>query len=202
MEIRSLPSQVTLETRSGKPVLRGMASVVYNGQPGSEYQLAPKVMERFAPGAFDEWLATNPEIRCCLNHDEEKLIGVTPDTLTLWTDKNGLHYETELDDSTLCRDVQIMVSRKKLKGSSLQFVPDKMEWRKDGDNDIRYIIKAKVYHVSPVYRPAYKNADASLRAEAALRDLQECKDRELHELYEKKLNDLINSMGPKWPYKV
>lgn len=194
MEIREFETSLTLEYRADKtPIIKGLASPVYDGTPLTQCRLDDHVFERFLPGAFDAHLATSPEIFAYAEHNENKLLGITPDTLSLRCDAKGLHYEIVGDETTEFRDAMLKVQNKKYRGSSICFEAKKVEWIKEGGNDIRVIKQAKLVHVSPVKSPAYKATETTV----AMRELQLNHDKELHELREKRLQVIIDTFDAK-----
>lgn len=153
------------EIRSEGNKVIGTASVVYNGNAGTEFKLWDGAIERFAAGAFDKHLATKPDVVALFNHDASLLLGRTPHTLNLRADASGLHYDIQLPDTTVANDLRKLIARGDLRGSSFAFTAEKVEWRKDGGNDIRMIREAQVHDVSVVTKPAYASSSTHLRAE-------------------------------------
>lgn len=187
LETRFYETPIELETRTDKPpTVRGLASPVYDGTPGSEYSLGYNVFERFAPGAFDHWLASKPDIPLFLNHDTAQPL----DWASVWTSNRGLEYSASLDDTTRGKDAAILLSRKRIRGSSIGFVAEKVDWARDGEKDIRLVKQAKLAEISLVYTPAYKNA------EAALREHQLWIEHQATEDIEKKLAEMLHSINP------
>lgn len=152
------------EVRSLGGRIVGTASPAYNGQPGTQYMLWEGAYERFAPGAFDDHLRTQPDVVALFNHNRDWVLGRTPGTLSLRADGNGLHYEISPPDTQVARDVLTSIGRGDLRGSSFAFIPDDVEWFDEGENEIRLIKKAKLYDVSVVTTPAYDGSSTSLRS--------------------------------------
>lgn len=146
--------------------IKGTASPVYDGTPGTEYDLFGdgSTYERFAPGAFDSHLATNPDVVCLFNHNADHVLGRTPDTLRLTADQSGLHYSVDLPDTTTAKDLKTSIARGDIRGSSFAFRPTEVEWTRDGAKDIRLIRAATVHDVSPVTTPAYGGSSCGLRS--------------------------------------
>jgi HK97 family phage prohead protease len=163
--------------------LRGLASPTYDGTPGTQYELFDGVVERFAPGAFDDHLKTSPDVVALYNHDPSIVLGRTPNTLRLQADATGLHYEVDLPDTTAARDLKVSVSRGDIKGSSFAFVPTDVEWTQDGNTDVRLIRGAKVFDVSPVTKPAYGGSSVGLRSDDERRAIEKERDE-----YKAKIN--------------
>lgn len=183
MEVRFTAQELTLELRDKVPVLKGLANPVYDGQAGTEYELDEGIVERFAVGAFDEQLKQkDPDILALANHDSRDAFARTPDTLRVWSDKRGLWYEAEVTDERILSKVKLY------RGSSIGFYPTEVQWIKDGNKDVRLIKRARLDHVSPVYRPAY------LDTSAAIRELHANKDKEIMERYLARLQEIMTSM--------
>src|SRR5207244_3178706 len=125
------------------------------------------VFERFAPGAFDAHLKTDPDVVALFNHDMNHVLGRTPHTLTLKTDSRGLNYTIDLSGemTQTMRDLKISIARGDIKGSSFAFMPTDVEWSQEGGNDIRLIRSAQIFDVSPVTRAAYSGSSTGLRSE-------------------------------------
>lgn len=153
------------------------------GNPQTEFELAPGYVERFKPGAFK--LA--PQVRSYFNHNKEKLLGVSPDSLSVWADEKGLHYEATLSDTSWERDLVILMEAGKVKESSIAFVPVKTKVERANGIDIRWIEEAMIYQVDPVFDAAYKGTEAALRDREALK-LDELK------LWEEKLQRIKDTL--------
>jgi len=143
----------------------GTASVTYNGQPGTEYQLWEGAVERIAEGAFDEALSQGQDVVALFNHDPNIVLGRTPDTLKLRASKQGLHYEVDPPDTQAARDLLTSIRRGDIRGSSFAFQAKEVEWRSEGETDIRVVQKANLFDVSPVTYPAYAATSTGVRAD-------------------------------------
>lgn len=136
--------------------------------------------ERIAPGAFDRALAEADDVRALFNHDPNLLLGRTSsETLRLSVDDHGLRYEVDLPDTAAARDVQALISRGDVDGSSFGFTVDADEWddsevKKKGKLPLRTITSVTLWDVSPVTFPAYPQTSVSARTQAqALADTAE-----------------------------
>lgn len=162
---RRFINAVGIETRGdNKRVIRGLASPVYDGTPGTEYNLYDEVYERFAPNAFNDWLQQPRDVVALINHDANQVLGRTPNTLKVWTDQRGLHYEIDPPDTQAAHDLMVLLERGDIKGSSFAFKAEKVQWRQDNGKEIREIHKASLHDVSVVTSPAYAGAGAWLRS--------------------------------------
>lgn len=131
-------------------------------------------VEIIAPGAFDACLASSPDILGLYNHDMNALpLGrTTSGTLRVYTDATGLAYEIDPADTQPTRDLLVSLRRKDVTGSSFGFYCLKDQWDYDqaGDVDVRTVLQADVFDVSPVNNPAYLQADASVRSQMPQND--------------------------------
>ncbi len=163
-------TELRLNADAGR--IAGTASPTYDGTPGTQYELAPGMVERFAAGAFDAHLATGKEVVATFNHNPSNLLGRTPDTLRLRSDSKGLHYEVDLPDTTVGRDLQTLIATGRVSGSSFAFRATKVEWQRDNGNDIRLIRQAEVYELGPVSMPAYSGSSVGLRGHVQAEERQ------------------------------
>jgi HK97 family phage prohead protease len=134
-------------------------------------------IERIAPGAFTDVLASNPDTRCLFNHDPNSLLGRTKSgTLVLSQDSTGLSYSCDVADTQCGRDVLTLAERGDLTQSSFAFrvdpAPGSQKWfdaaGKETDmwSGVRRVIYriAELADVSPVTTPAYPDASVSARS--------------------------------------
>jgi HK97 family phage prohead protease len=190
MERRMTPAgEVRVESRAdGGKTLVGYGAVYHRADvPGSEYRLAPDIVERIAPGAFDRALKENQDVRGLYNHDPNMLLGRSAaGTMRLSSDKTGLRYEIDLPDTQVGRDVAASVARGDLTGSSFSFrINGKAGQRFEKANgyDVRHIVDCDLYDCGPVVFPAYSatstavrsadDCDDAIEARAQWRDEQE-----------------------------
>lgn len=140
--------------------------------------------EQIAPGAFSDLDA--PGVYALWNHDERFIIAGTNDgSLRLAEDSIGLHVEMEPMDTPTIRDLVIEPIRRGLVNKmSFAFDPVDDSWGKDGGIDVRTVHAVKLYDVSPVTFPAYRQTDISMRTlDAVVRAMP--RDRILRLLEEK-----------------
>ena len=169
MKVRAPTKFELVENRSdGGTTLRGMASVVYDGSPGSEYELFPGAVERIAPGAFKRAIEEKQDVVALLNHSGQPLGRTTSGTLRLRQTDEGLEYEADLPDTTLGKDVRELLARGDLSGSSFAFRPTKKAWSRENGRDVLTIRDLDLVDVSVVTTPAYKGTSASVRSEKAM----------------------------------
>lgn len=159
----------------------GYAAVYFRqGDPGTQYQLSEKIVERIMPGAFAGVMANNDDVRALFNHEPDHILGrLSAGTLKLSADEVGLRYEIDLPDTQLGRDIATSITRGDLTGSSFGFkmAPGGARWDQDGALDVRNLEKVgRLFDVGPVTYPAYEATSAALRsagdAEEALLELE------------------------------
>jgi HK97 family phage prohead protease len=145
--------------------------VFYNGAPGTEFQIFPKIVERISPSAFDRALRENQDVAALFNHDPNWVLGRnTSGTMRLGSDGAGLRYEIDLDDTSTARDVAAYVKRGDVTGSSFTFIPVATERRVDGDTVILTRVDVNLIDVGPVTFPAYTGTTAGMRSESLLEE--------------------------------
>lgn len=171
MERRMTPSgEIRIENRDdGGKMLVGYGAVFYrDGEAGTEYRLAPDVVERIAPTAFNRAIEQKHDARGLFNHDPNMLLGrFGAGTMRLKTDATGLRYEIDLPDTQVGKDVAASIARGDLTGSSFSFrINGKsgQRFEKGKDFDIRHIVDVDLYDVGPVTFPAYEGTTAAVRS--------------------------------------
>ena len=104
------------------------------------------------------------------NHDISGVLArTTSGTLKLTVDEVGLRFEFDSPETTLGNDMLELVRRGDISKCSFKFVVESDEWRyADDKNKLEYderTVKsiAKLYDVSLVTYPAYKDTEASVR---------------------------------------
>jgi HK97 family phage prohead protease len=129
--------------------------------------------EMIMPGAFTD-AVKNDDVRALFNHDPNLLLGRTASkTLRIKEDKSGLRYDVDLPDTFAGRDVQTLIKRGDVSGSSFAFTvnDEDQEWDesevKSGKLPLRKIMRiSTLYDVSPVTYPAYPTTTVSARSRA------------------------------------
>lgn len=124
--------------------------------------------ELIDPAAFNKTI-TEADVVALWDHRDEHLLGrVSSGTLRLSVDERGLRYAVDLPDTTTGRDVQELLRRGDVTGSSFGFRTIRDEWHEGDDGAVtRTLLEVALIDVSPVARPAYPDADVALRSFAA-----------------------------------
>lgn len=126
-----------------------------------------ELREEVDPHAFDNVMATNPDVRAFFNHNPDYVLGRTiAGTLQLGVDARGLSYEINPPDTQLARDLMTSMRRKDITGSSFSFVVARDQWTDNEDGSItrRILEFDSLYDVGPVTFPAYPQTSAGARS--------------------------------------
>jgi len=117
--------------------------------------------EKIAQGAFAKTIKDG-DVRALINHDPNLIIGRTVNrTLRLWEDDRGLGFECDLPDTSYATDLRASIKRKDITQNSFGFQTVIDEWSKDGKR--RTLHEVRLFDVSPVTFPAYKQTNVKLR---------------------------------------
>ena len=116
--------------------------------------------ETILPGAFAQTLKDSDDVRALVDHDPSKIIGRTKaGTLKLMEDKKGLSVEIDPAPTTVGHDIVESIRRGDVDSMSFGFKTIEDRWiTKDGE-DVRELVAAQLFDVSPVSFPAYKRAN-------------------------------------------
>lgn len=122
-------------------------------------------VERIAPGAFTEAIATS-DVRALFNHDQNLILARnTSGTLELIEDETGLRYEFDAPDTSFGNDLLEMIKRGDVNQSSFGFTVKSDTWEEQEGKVYRTINKVnRLYDVSPVTFPAYPDASVAVRS--------------------------------------
>lgn len=159
---------------------------------GSNYELWPGATESIDPHAFDG--ALTDDIRCLIDHETRLVLGRnTAGTLTFRVDDHGLWGSVLINpDDTDAMNVYARNKRGDVTQASFGFdiLDEETEYRDDGS--IHWTIKkVKLYEVSIVTFPAYKETELSSRRE----DYKEIRKRQTELWKNKQLSRLRKSDG-------
>lgn len=130
--------------------------------------------ERIARGAFKDTIATD-DIRALFNHDANYVLGRNKaGTLELREDEKGLMVEIDPPDTQAARDLMISISRGDITQMSFGFEILK-ESRQVGDGkepDLYTLEEVRLWDVSPVTFPFYKETDVTVHSRQAWSEAQ------------------------------
>lgn len=158
----------TEETDNGKKTIEGHPAV-YNRSTDMGW-----FTEIIEPGAFDNTDMT--DVPLLVNHDMRRIPLARSrrnngnSTMTLTTDATGLQMRAEVDTegNQEARQLYSAVQRGDMDGMSFSFNVRSQEWTDlDSDHPTRHIKEvAKLFEVSAVNWPAYKDTDIQARAKS------------------------------------
>lgn len=125
--------------------------------------------EVIARSAFNEVLKDqSTDVRALFNHDPTMLLGrQSAGTLRLSVDSEGLPFEVDLPDTTVGRDIRILLDRGDLTGASFGWIPGEYDTltRSEGGLIRSHTSIKRLVDVSVVTFPAYSGASVALRSE-------------------------------------
>jgi len=122
-------------------------------------------VEKFERGAFNN---LDHDIVATFDHNNSQLLGRTSaGTLSVSEDDKGLRYAVELPGTSIGSDLEVLIARGDIRGSSFEFSvePGGESWSEDDDgNAVRTVTNARLYQVGPVVNPAYQDTSVALRS--------------------------------------
>lgn len=171
MQTRTFTNKFLTREADEKKYITGYFAVF-----NSIYEIFRGCTESIATTAFDETL--NDDIRALTNHNTRLVLGRnTIQTLKLRVDEKGLYGEIEINqDDTDAMNLYARVKRGDVSQCSFGFeiLDEEREVKQNGD--VHFTIrKVKLYEVSVVTFPAYKETEVAARKE----QIEEIKKREL-----------------------
>lgn len=167
IEVRSIVSDLAIRQREDGQPSRTISGYASKFETWSE-PIYGWFKEQIARGAFDK--IDMSDVIMVFNHDISGILArSTSGTLKLSVDKVGLRFEFEAPETTLGNDMLELVRRGDISKCSFKFVVESDEWVYADDKnkmelDERTVKSiAKLYDVSLVTYPAYKDTEASVR---------------------------------------
>jgi len=171
-EMRVTAGQVELrDSPSG-----GKMFVGYAYRFGVESANLGGFVERIRPGAGAKTIREQ-DLRGLFNHSPDNLLGrMGAGTLRVAEDQMGGGYQIDQPDTSLGRDLAVLVARGDVYGSSFTFQAvggqRGVNWsRTERGFPLREIVQMKMRDVGPVTFPAYPSSDVALRSLAEMRSL-------------------------------
>jgi HK97 family phage prohead protease len=156
-------------------------------------------VERVMPTFPDNTLANGMDVLARYQHDSDYLLGRTVSgTLRLTKDGVGLDYDVDLPDTTYARDLQVLLEREDVRGSSFAFrvAVDGDTWGEtESGFPQRDLHQGVIIDVAPVVTPAYPDATSGLRSLAEQRSLD--LKTVIEAAHHNELGQLLRSGAPK-----
>ncbi len=125
-------------------------------------------------GTFTRSLQQAGRIVALYDHERRSILGrVSAGTLRLHEDRHGLAFEVDLPDTTVGRDLAVLVQRGDVAGCSFGFVvpPGGDRWERRADKPLRELHTVELHEITITSAPAYPDTAVALRSLAACRRL-------------------------------
>lgn len=120
--------------------------------------------EKIEPGAFKKTIK-NSDIRALKNHNSDYVLGRNKNgTLKLKEDEIGLYSEIIPPGTQWANDFLVSIDRGDITGMSFGFRTITDNWEIKDKENIRTLLEAEVYDISPVTFPAYLDTDVQVRS--------------------------------------
>jgi HK97 family phage prohead protease len=126
--------------------------------------------ERIKPGAFAKSLKQGRNILCLYGHDSNSVLGSTAaKTLTLREDDTGLYFSCLLPDTSVARDLAVLISQGIVNQMSFGFSCPQGgdDWDEVNGKIIRTLTSIVIFECSAVSMPAYQATSVNLRSAPA-----------------------------------
>jgi uncharacterized protein len=174
LERRNFSGGVKLENdESGKKYLTGYA-ILFNSESRDLGGFTEIVSSTALTGA------NMSDVVGLWNHDSNQLLGRSKSgTLKLEVDEHGLYYRIKLPKTQLGKDIQELVERGDITGSSFAFTIKKggETWESRNGNRVRIIKQFDtIYDVSAVLNPAYPDTSVAMRSMEKFQELLKQED--------------------------
>lgn len=119
--------------------------------------------EKIARGAFAESLAEKDDVRALINHDSNFVLGRTSaGTLKLSEDEIGLRVEINPPTTTFAADLIVSMERGDVDQMSFGFQVIDDEMHTENEENIRVLLRVKLFDVSVVTFPAYPQTNVGV----------------------------------------
>lgn len=171
LEYREYTVNIRMEKReeSEKEKIVGHAAVFDTVGDGGWFR------EKIAPGAFSKSIV-NDDVRALFNHNPDYVLGRNKaGTLIMHEDEKGLWVEIDPPDTQFARDLVTSISRGDISQMSFGFEIIKEERQKgeNGEPDLFELREVKLWDVSPVTFPFYKETDVTVHSRSEWKSEQQ-----------------------------
>lgn len=123
-------------------------------------------------GAFSRSLQEPGGIMALYDHETRSILGrVSAGTLRLKEDDRGLAFELDLPDTSVGRDLAVLVQRGDVSGCSFGFLvpPGGDQWRSVMGKPLRELQRVELREITVTANPAYPDTEVALRRMPAWR---------------------------------
>lgn len=130
--------------------------------------------EQVAPGAFEKSIGED-DVRALFNHDPNFVLGRNKaGTLVMREDEKGLFVEIDPPDTQFARDLKTSIQRGDITQMSFAFeiVKESRETGEGKEPDLFTLEEVRLWDVSPVTYPFYKETDVSVNSRQAWKEVQ------------------------------
>lgn len=170
VEYRTYAAGLNVEARGEgeKPMIVGHAAV-FDTVDGNDW-----FKEKIARGAFAESIEAD-DVRALFNHNPDFVLGRNKaGTLSMKEDDKGLWVEIDPPDTQYARDLMTSIERGDISQMSFGFeiLEESREKGKGKEPDLFTLEKVRLWDVSPVTYPFYKQTDVSVHSRQAWSDSQ------------------------------
>lgn len=124
-------------------------------------------VEVVRPGAFTRSLQQPGGIMALYDHERRSVLGkVSAGTLRLWQDAKGLSFELDLPDTSVGRDLAVLVQRGDVSGCSFGFLTPEGgdRWQQRGDKLTRELRNVDLREITITPLPAYRDTCVAKRS--------------------------------------
>jgi HK97 family phage prohead protease len=159
LERRFISQQVEYRSDGGVKTISGHAAT-YGHTSGSNLPW----IESCSVGCFDRSIADNKnDALCLIDHNISKLLARRSNgSLTLRSDRVGLHFTAKLPATTYAADLLANIAARNIRGCSFSFIPRKQTWGRDANGmRTRSLDDVDIADVSPCCLPVYTSTDIS-----------------------------------------
>lgn len=129
--------------------------------------------ESIQPGAFARSLRDADNVLALYDHDRRSVLGrVGSGTLKLAEDSRGLQFSINLPDTTVARDLGVLVTRGDVSGASFAFtVPAGGDtWSELNGKAHRTLMDVTLHEITVTANPAYMDTEVAKRAHQVRQD--------------------------------
>lgn len=164
VEYRTFEANVTLRQADDKKERITGHAAVFNTIGTSGY-----FREMVAPGAFTKTIEKD-DVRALFNHNPDYVLGRNvAGTLQMYEDDKGLYIDIDPPDTQFANDLKVSIKRGDITQMSFGFeiLAEERMKGEAGETDLYVLREVKLWDVSPVTYPFYKETDVTVHSRQA-----------------------------------